>query len=51
MNGVLVRQFLGATGVSNDMTPTRITKDWTITIGSASVDEPFNVLVKMSDEG
>ena len=50
-NSVVVRQFLGATGVTNDVTPTRITKDWTIEIRNASVDEPFDVLMKMSDEG
>lgn len=51
MNGILVRQFTGAQGVVNDMTPTRITRDWTITVDNASLDEVFNVLVKISDEG
>jgi hypothetical protein len=50
-NAVVVRQFTGATGVVNDITPTRITNDWTISIAAASADEPFDVLVKLSDEG
>ena len=50
-NAVIVRTFAGATGVVNDITPTRITNDWTISIAAASVDEPFDVLVKLSDEG
>jgi len=50
-NAVTVRTFTGVTGVVNDITPTRITNDWTISIASASVNEPFDVLVKLSDEG
>lgn len=50
-NSVVVRQFTGCTGVVNDITPTRITNDWTIAIAAASVDEPFDVLIKLSDEG
>jgi hypothetical protein len=50
-NAVTVRTFTGVTGVVNDITPTRITNDWTISIAAASVNEPFDVLVKLSDEG
>jgi hypothetical protein len=50
-NAVIVRQFLNATGVVNDVTPTRITNDWTVQIEGSSVDEPFTVLIKLSDEG
>ena len=50
-NAVTVRTFTGATGVVNDITPTRITNDWTIAIAAASVNEPFDVTVKISDEG
>ena len=48
-NGVLIRQFLSCTGVSNDVTPTPVTGDFTLTIENASVDEPFSVLVKIRD--
>lgn len=48
-NNVVIRQFLSATGVVNDVTPTPVTGDLTLTITNASVDEPFDVLVKLAD--
>jgi hypothetical protein len=49
-NGVLIRQFLTCTGVTNDVTPTPVTGDFTIAILNASVDEPFTVLLKLRDQ-
>jgi hypothetical protein len=48
-NGALIRQFNACTGVTNDVTPTPVTGDFTISILNASVDEPFSVLIKIRD--
>lgn len=48
-NGVLIRQFLSATGVINDVTPTPVTGDFTLDIFNASPDDSFEVLVKLGE--
>jgi len=48
-NGVVIRQFLTCTGVSNDVTPTPVTGDFTLTIANATPDDTFAVLIKIRD--
>lgn len=49
-NGVQIRRFLGATEISNDLTPTPILGDIEIQITGASVDEQFQVLMIFSNK-
>jgi hypothetical protein len=48
-NGAVIRQFNACTGVTNDVTPTPVTGDFTLSITNSSVDEQFYVLIKLRD--
>lgn len=48
--GFIIRNATTATGVFNDLTPTPIVGDITITIKNSTVDEAFQVLIVLTTE-